>query len=79
MRIYIFSIFKLIAYTKNKKNKKLSKYIKIISEQNLIYFNVFLKNYNWSSILDNSDINDSFDEFINIILFNKDNFSSTKK
>ena len=75
----IFSIFKLMVYTKNKKNKKLSKYIKIISEQNLIDFNVFLKNYDWSSILDNSNINDSFEEFINIILFNKDNFSSTKK
>ena len=27
----------------------------------------------------NSDINDSIEEFINIILFNKDNFSSTKQ
>ena len=38
-----------------------------------------INNYDWSSILDNSDINDSFEEFINIILFNKENLSSTKK
>ena len=75
----ILSIFKLIVYTKNKKNKKISKYIKIILEQNLIDFNISLKNYDWSSILNNSDINDSFEEFINIIQFNKDKFSSNKK
>ena len=68
-----------MVYTKNKKNKKLSKYIKIISEQNLIDFNIFLKNYEWSYLLNNSDIYDSFGKCINIIQFNKDTFYSTKK
>ena len=68
-----------MVYTKNKKNKKLSKYIKIISEQNLIDFNIFLTNYDWSSILDNSDINDSFKNLLILYYLIKTIFLSLKK
>lgn len=47
--------------------------------QNLIDFNEYLFKYDWSIILQNSDIDFAFDGFIKIIQLGKEKYASTRK